>query len=100
MSFDPQLQQAIAAHMQYLRDLGIYDFYRRDTDVVIEPTPEEPVIPPRQPVSPQPPVGSFVAPPSRIEALRAIQLTVRLLQHRVSGMLDIRGKREAEIHLG
>ncbi len=51
MSFDPQLQQAIAAHMQYLRDLGIYDFYRRDTDILIEPTPEEPVIPPRQPVS-------------------------------------------------
>src|SRR6202162_3680643 len=76
MSFDPQLQQAIAAHMQYLRDLGIYDFYRRDTDVVIEPTPEEPVIPPRQPVSPQPPVGSFVAPPSRIEALRAIQFEI------------------------
>ena len=38
MSFDPQMQQAIAAHMQYLRDLGIYDFYRRDTDIVIEPT--------------------------------------------------------------
>src|ERR1700693_5433172 len=73
MSFDPQLQQAIAAHMQYLRDLGIYDFYRRDTDIVIEPTPEESVIPPRQPVLPQPPVGSFVAPPSRAEALRAIQ---------------------------
>jgi uracil-DNA glycosylase len=76
MSFDPQLQQAIAAHMQYLRDLGIYDFYRRDTDVLIEPTPEEPVIPPRQSVLPQPPVGSFVAPPSRVEALRAIQFEI------------------------
>src|SRR5580692_3425590 len=76
MSFDPQLQQAIAAHMQYLRDLGIYDFYRRDTDIVIEPTPEEPAIPPRQPVSPQPPVGSFVAAPSRVEALRAIQFEI------------------------
>src|ERR1700716_4285525 len=76
MSFDPQLQQAIAAHMQYLRDLGIYDFYPRDTGFVIEPTPEEPVIPPRQPVSPLPPVGSFVAPPSRIEALRAIQFEI------------------------
>ena len=77
MSFDPQLQQAIAAHAAvYLRDLGIYDFYRRDTDLVIEPTPEEPVIRPRQPVLPQPPVGSFVAPPSRIEALRAIQFEI------------------------
>jgi uracil-DNA glycosylase family 4 len=43
---------------------------------VIEPTPEEPVIRPRQPVLPQPPVGSFVAPPSRIEALRAIQFEI------------------------
>ena len=76
MSFDPQLQQAIAAHMQYLRDLGIYDFYRRDPAIVIDPTPEEPVIPPRQPVSSQPPVGSFVAPPSRVEALRAIQFEI------------------------
>ena len=76
MSFDPQLQQAIAAHMQYLRDLGIYDFYRRDTETVIEPIPEESVIPPRQPVSPQPPIGSFVAPPSRVEALRAIQFEI------------------------
>src|SRR5579859_5060530 len=76
MSFDPQLQQAIAAHMQYMRDLGIYDFYRRATDIVLEPTPEEPVIPPRQPVPSQPPVGSFVAPPSRIEALRAIQFEI------------------------
>src|SRR6201994_957713 len=76
MSFDPQLEQAIAAHMQYLRDLGIYDFYRRGTDIVIEPTPEEPVIPPRQLVQPQPPIGSFVAPPSRVEALRAIQFEI------------------------
>ncbi len=45
MSFDPQSQQAIAAHMQYLRDLGIFEFYRRDTLVVIEPTPQEPLIP-------------------------------------------------------
>src|SRR3984957_16236381 len=73
MSFDPQSQQAIAAHMQYLRDLGIFDFYRRDPVVVIGPTPQEPVIPPRNPVPAQPPVGSFVAPPSRAEALRAIQ---------------------------
>src|SRR6202012_5933250 len=76
MSFDPKLEQAIAAHMQYLRDLGIYVFYRRDTDIVIDPAPEEPVIPPRQPVSPQPAAGSLVAPTSRIEALRAIQFEI------------------------
>ena len=33
MPFDPQSQQAIAAHMQYLRDLGIFDFYRRSIPV-------------------------------------------------------------------
>src|SRR5580698_3505175 len=76
MSFDPQQQQAIAAHMQYLRDLGIFDFYRRDTVVAIEPTPQEPVIPPLNRVPSQPPVGSFVAPPSRAEALRAIQFEI------------------------
>src|ERR1700723_2858237 len=76
MSFDPQSQQAIAAHMQYLRALGIFDFYRRDSVVATEPTPQEHVIPPRNPVSAQPPVGSFVAPPSRAEALRAIQFEI------------------------
>jgi uracil-DNA glycosylase family 4 len=87
MPLDPQLQQAIAAHMQYLRDLGIYDFYRRsnpqfadeqadDVPVAISVIPEEPVIPPRKPVPPQPAVGSFVAPPSRGEALRAIQFEI------------------------
>ncbi len=76
MSFAPQLQQAIAAHMQYLRDLGIFEFYRRDTEVAIEPAAQEPVIPLRKPVPLQPPVGSFVSPPSRAEALRAIQFEI------------------------
>jgi uracil-DNA glycosylase len=76
MSFDPQLQQAIAAHMQYLRDLGIYDFYRRDAIVTGEPALEEPVIPLRKPIPPQPPAGSFVAPPSRAEALRVIRVEI------------------------
>ncbi len=84
MPFDPQLQQAIAAHMQYLRDLGIFDFYRRSVPEIahegadaglaaIEPIAQEPVIPPRKPVPAQPSIGSFVAPESRAEALRAIQ---------------------------
>ena len=76
MSFDPQLQQAIAAHMQYLRDLGIFDFYRRGTDLATEPTHRSPSFPQRKPVPLQPTVGSFVAPPSRAEALRAIQCEI------------------------
>src|SRR5277367_2142738 len=84
MPLDPQSHQAISAHMQYLRDLGIFDFYRREVDhnaesvlianqVANESTPQEPVIPPRKPIPPQPGIGSFIAPESRAEALRAIQ---------------------------
>jgi uracil-DNA glycosylase len=84
MPFDSQLQQAISAHLQYLRDLGIYDLYRRDipeqaetlaagSQIAVEPIPEVPVIPPRKLVPPQPSVGSFVAPEGRLQALRAIQ---------------------------
>ena len=75
MPLDPQLQQAIAAHMQYMRDLGIVEFYRR-SNPVIEPTAQEPVIPLHKPAPLQPPVGSFISPPSRAEALRAIQYEI------------------------
>jgi uracil-DNA glycosylase len=79
MPFDPQLQQAIAAHMQYLRDLGIFDFYRREnldsTEVVTaEPEPlEATLIPKTKPAAPQPKIDLVVAPPDRAEALRIIQ---------------------------
>ena len=76
MPLDPQQQQAIAAHLQYLRDLGIHDFYRRSNAEPVELTQQEPVIPPRTPIPPQPSVGSFIAPPSRAEALRAIQAEI------------------------
>jgi uracil-DNA glycosylase len=84
MPLDPQQQQAIAAHLQFLRDLGIHDFYARSSssvpvEVAAEqpvPSVEEPVIPPRTPISPQPSIGSFVSPASRPEALRAIQAEI------------------------
>jgi uracil-DNA glycosylase len=80
MPLDPQTQQAIAAHMQYLRDLGIFEFYRREPiavePVAIEAVAEEPAIPPRKPVPAQPSIGSFVAPEGRHEALRAIQAEI------------------------
>jgi uracil-DNA glycosylase family 4 len=75
MPLDPQTQQAVAAHMQYLRDLGIFEFYRREP-IAIESVVEEPVISPRKPVAPQPGIGSFVAPEGRHEALRAIQAEI------------------------
>jgi uracil-DNA glycosylase len=34
-TLDPQLRQAIAARLRYYNELGIYDFYRRDTGTVI-----------------------------------------------------------------
>jgi uracil-DNA glycosylase len=75
MPLDPQTQQAVAAHMQYLRDLGIVEFYRREP-IAIESVVEEPVISPRKPVPPQAGIGSFVAPEGRHEALRAIQAEI------------------------
>jgi uracil-DNA glycosylase len=71
MALDSQLQQAIAAHLQYMRDLGIFDFYRRENPYPIEIT--EPVIPRAKPIAPQPEIGPVVPPADRAEALRAIQ---------------------------
>src|ERR1700760_224627 len=70
MPLDPQLQQAIAAHMQYLRDLGIFDIYRRDNPYPL--TLEESEIPRAKPIA-QPEIGPIVPPADRAEALRAIQ---------------------------
>jgi uracil-DNA glycosylase len=71
MALDSQLQQAIAAHMQYLRDLGIFDFYRRENPYPIDLS--EPAIPRTNPVAPQPEIGPVVPPADRAEALRSIQ---------------------------
>jgi DNA polymerase len=41
VAFDPELQQAIAGHVRYFRDLGIFDLYRRGeplVDSVLEET--------------------------------------------------------------
>ena len=73
MPLDPQTQQAIAEHLQYLRDLGIYDFYRRENPPAIEVSAEERAIPVKKIPAPQPPIGSFVSPASRAEALLAIR---------------------------
>ncbi len=39
MALDPKLQEHIAARVRYYRDLGIYDFYRREDVSVGRPTP-------------------------------------------------------------
>ncbi len=70
MPLDPQLQQAIAAHMQYMRDLGIVEFYRRGNPSVIEPTPRSPSFPYVSLVPSQPPgrLVYFSAKPRRSAA--------------------------------
>jgi uracil-DNA glycosylase len=84
MPFDPQLQQAITAHMQYLRDLGIFDFYRRENSNASDlpdldrEIPEESLIPRPKSVSLPPVVDPVIAAPAiatqdRAEALRLIQ---------------------------
>jgi uracil-DNA glycosylase len=79
MPFDPQLQQAVVAHMQYLRDLGVFDFYRRENAFppeLLSPEPadlEAALIPRTKPVTPKLEISSVVAPPDRAEAMRMIQ---------------------------
>jgi uracil-DNA glycosylase len=99
MALDPQLQRSIAAHCIYLRDLGIFDIYRRaggplvsaDTDVqstdlerepvghtppsspLITPSPEEFAIPPRSSFPTQPPIAQIISPQQREAALLAVR---------------------------
>lgn len=79
MPLDRQLQQSIAAHLSYLRDLGIYDLYRREGGgfVLAEQTEtsltEEPHIPPRTTIPSQSAPGAVISPQSRANALLAIR---------------------------
>ncbi len=97
---DSEVQQAIAARVQYLRDLGIFDLYRRGepreevpadivtesvTELVSSPAPgpsessavaapyEESAIPPRKPFPAAPAIGAVVEPANRAEALQLIR---------------------------
>jgi uracil-DNA glycosylase family 4 len=40
---DPQLKRALAARIRYYNELGIYDFYRRETTVQIQPEERGPL---------------------------------------------------------
>jgi uracil-DNA glycosylase len=99
---DPEVRQAVAARVQYLRDLGIFDLYRRGeplveaaSEVVAEsvteapPLPpaidgpiesgavsapdEESAIPPRKPFPAPPAIGAAVAAADRASALHVIR---------------------------
>jgi uracil-DNA glycosylase len=41
MPLNPQLKRALADRIRYYNELGIYDFYRRETQALIQPQPEE-----------------------------------------------------------
>ena len=42
-TLDPQLKRALADRIRYYNELGIYDFYRRETAVQIQPEEREPL---------------------------------------------------------
>ncbi|MGB6871410.1 MAG: uracil-DNA glycosylase family protein [Acidobacteriaceae bacterium] len=85
----PATEEALRARISYFRDLGIFDFYRRESApahespaptedheaaVAAQPDPENPPSMPRTPALPvlaEP--GASVAPKDRAAALRAIQ---------------------------
>jgi uracil-DNA glycosylase len=82
----PEQQQALAARVNYFRDLGVFDFYRRGNAVVeaeapeaaslLVPTPKEtmPNKPSSAPVTDLLPAAQMPVPPAkRVAALRAIQ---------------------------
>ena len=41
---DPRTQQFLSARLQYYRDLGIYDFYRREVTATQTQAPPEPAL--------------------------------------------------------
>ena len=69
-AIDPQLQQAIQARVQYFRDLGIFDFYRRagmpEAEYVTESVTNHVLIE-------EPPIASAKTPATREDALRLIR---------------------------
>jgi DNA polymerase len=85
----PATEEAVRARIAYFRDLGVFDFYRRDSAAsldapallseneaaaVVHPDPENSPLMPRKPILPvlAEPI-SPVAPKDRAAALRAIQ---------------------------
>ena len=100
MPLDPLLGRSIARHLGFLRDLGIYDLYRRDVvplpnelllPAAVPPGPpkgyadpahsvisdqKEPLIPRRNGFPSPPPAGLSVSPEGRAQALDAIRMEI------------------------
>ena len=78
MPLDRQLQQSIAAHLAYLRELGVFDLYRRGDgpppdSTLVMPDAEEPSIPPSTPLPLRPQQIGIIPPEGRRQALLDIQ---------------------------
>jgi len=72
---DPALKQQLAARVNFYREMGIYDFYRRPVDeslqIEIATAPE--AMPPKAPIASQPPEGLPIIhdQPAALKAIRA-----------------------------
>lgn len=78
-TLDPQLKRALADRIRYYNELGIYDFYRRETTLQIQPEEREP-LPRAKAATTAPEAESFESPASAesavldpAQALRAIR---------------------------
>ncbi len=78
-TLDPQLKRALADRIRYYNELGIYDFYRRESAVQIQPEEREPL--PRAKAAVASPIPELVEVSTQLEsgltdpaqALRAIR---------------------------
>ena len=82
MTLDPQLRRALADRVRYYNELGIYDFYRRTTDVLIEASIASDPEPMPKSKAISPPVieeDLFVAPKPEARATDPVQ-ALRLIR--------------------
>src|SRR5262245_51597182 len=71
MPLDQESRRALAARVQYYRELGITDFYRRDPVKLPATVAESSPVPSAD--TPELPVLGIASPPNKIAALREIR---------------------------
>ena len=78
-TLDPQLKRALTERIRYYNELGIYDFYRRELTIQIQPEKREPLPRAKAPgVKPSQGLVAIAVPPEPtladpVEGLRAIR---------------------------
>src|ERR1700751_4483155 len=78
-SLPPQLRQAIADRIRFYRELGIYDFYRRETEVLANPEDQSQ---PEQRESMSPRKSALAVSPATAESI--FEVVDRRPEHGVS----------------